>query len=366
MMRASSSWPCTEPAGGWQLPAIVSVPLQPLRYWPRGEIGARPNIVVDGAPLASTVLTLSHWPNNATPEPFRRDTSTETALAWIEGHDPREVAAIVTNNHFDEDGLFSMYAVLEPQAAWRHRRLLADAARAADLGEYRSRDAARLVFVIEGHADPLRSPLPPGTFTGTPAARIAALYRGLLPRLPRLLGGLGRWRHLWADQDAHLDASEALLAAGRVAIEEEPDLDLAIVRIPQGLPERPVWRYLRREEGVLHPFAIHNRTRAGRLVRIQGRRLEVQYRYESWLQIASRRPAMRVDLAPLARWLNERERHGRWIWEDSLEVTPRLYLAGGRESSLLPQVILRELRHHLSTAPPVWDPYNWPRQALTT
>lgn len=330
-----------------------------LQYVPRHEVGVRPNIVVDGAPLASTVLTLSHWPNSVTPEAFRRDTSTEIALAWIEDHDPREVAAIVTNNHFDEDGLLGMFALLEPALAWRHRQLMADTARAADLGEYRSREAARLFFVLEGHADPRRSPLPPATFHGSPRDRVAALYRAMLPRLPSLLAAPGRWRTLWLDQEQHLEASEALLDSGRASIEEEPELDLAIIRIPEGLPPRPVWRYLEREEAVLHPLAIHRRTRAGRLVRIQGRCLSVQYRYESWLQLASRRPAMRVDLHPLADRLNQHERNGHWVWEDTLGIAPRLYLAGATASSLLPGAILRELRRELASQPPVWDPYNW-------
>lgn len=335
----------------------------PLRYLPYREARRLPHIVVDGAPQASTVLTLSHWPNNATPDRYRRDTSTETTLAWLEDHDPRRVAGVVTNSHFDEDGLFSMFTLLDPDRAWRHRALLADAARAGDFGVYRARAAARLCFIIEGHADPQRSPLPRPVFAGTATERIAALYRALLPRLPRLLARPNGWRRLWQDQDQHLDASEALLASGRVSIEEEPELDLAIVRIPDDLPARPLWRYLRREQAVLHPCAIHNRTRAGRLVRIQGRRVEVQYRYESWLQIVSRRPALRVDLGPLARWLNRRERHGRWIWEDSLDIAPRLYLAGGAPSSLPPTVILRELRRQFATQPPVWDPFDWPRRS---
>ena len=96
---------------------------------------------------------------------------------------------------------------------------------AASVGEYRSREAARLFFIVEGHADPRRSPLPPETFTGPPSQRVAALYRGLLPRLPRLLAAPGGWRALWQDQEAHLAASEALVASGRAVIEEEPELD---------------------------------------------------------------------------------------------------------------------------------------------
>lgn len=330
-----------------------------MRFLPYGQAGGQTNIVVDGAPLPSTVLTLSHWPVNTTPERYKRETSTETALAWVERHDPRRLAGVVTNNHFDEDGLFSMFTVINPREALRHRELLADAARAGDFGVYRSRAAARLCFTVEAHADRHRSPLPRQAFAGSGAQRVAGLYRGMLARLPQLIRKPQAFRALWQAQDRHLQFSEELLRSGRAPVEEEPGLDLAIIRIPPDVPARPVWRYLRQEQAVLHPFAIHNRTRCTRLVRIRGRQLEVQYRYESWLQLPSRRPALRVDLTPLARWLNRRERHGRWVWENTLALTPRLYLAGGRESSLLPETILRELRRQLASLPPVWDPYDW-------
>ncbi len=330
-----------------------------MRFVPYREVGDQANIVVDGAPLPSTVLTLSHWPVNATPERFKRETSTETVLAFLDSREPPAAAAVVTNNHFDEDGLFSMFVVINPRAALLHRHLLADAARTGDFGMFRSRDAARLCFVIEAHADPRLSPLPRRIFAGSGAQQVAGLYHAMLARLPRFLADPARLRRFWETQDRHLDASEALIDSGRVSIEEEPELDLAIVRIPPELPERTVWRYLQREQAPVHPFAIHNETRCARLVRMQGRCLEFQYRYESWLQIASRRPALRVDLAPLARWLNRRERNGRWVWEHTLALAPRLRLAGGRATSIAPALVLRALREHLRTLPPAWDPYDW-------
>ncbi len=329
-----------------------------IRYVPYGEIGALANIVVDGAPLASTALTLSHWPVNSTPAPYKRDTSTETALAWVVRHDPRRVAAAVTNNHFDEDGLFSMFAVIDPRRALAYRKLLVDASRAGDFGVFRSRDAARLCFTIESYADPRRSPLSRVTFRGSAAARVAALYRALLPRLPAMLRDLGPFRRHWRAQDEHLSRSEEWFAAGRVIIEEEPDLDLAIVRIAPEIAPRTVWRYLGRERSPVHPFAIHNATHCSRLVRIQGRRIEFQYRYESWLQIHSRRPALRVDLGEFCGWLNARERHGCWTWENPLAIAPRLHL-GGAATSIEPAAFLRELRRQLRTRPAIWDPYDW-------
>jgi hypothetical protein len=330
-----------------------------LDYLPWAEAAGVPHIVVDGAARATTVLTLSHWPNNTTPEPYRRETSTETALAWVAAHDPARWARHVTNNHFDEDGLFSMYAVHQRRDALARASLLADAARAGDFGTYRDRAAARLMFIVESWCDPRTSPLPRRVFAANGAARVASLYRAMLPRVPELADGIERLRAHWLAEDAHLDQSEEWLAASNLVIEEEPDLDLAIVRLPIEAKPRPYRRYLQRERGVAHPFAIHNATRCARLLRLQGRRIEFQYRYESWVAVPSCRPAPRVDLGEFCRWLNRRERHGRWIWEDALAVAPRLYRAGDAPSTLSQGLFAAELRRHLREQPPVWDAYNW-------
>ena len=47
-----------------------------MRFVPTDEL-AEPNIVVDGAAQAETVLTLSHWPKSMTPAELKADVSTE-------------------------------------------------------------------------------------------------------------------------------------------------------------------------------------------------------------------------------------------------------------------------------------------------
>ena len=91
-------------------------------------------------------LNLSHWPGNRTPAHLKADTSTEMALKlardpgreeWLRG------VSIVTNNHFDTDGLLSLYAVLRPEEALRHEKEMIQAARTGDFGEFlRIRDRA--------------------------------------------------------------------------------------------------------------------------------------------------------------------------------------------------------------------------------
>src|SRR5206468_3077328 len=67
-------------------------------------------------------------------------------------------AAAVSNNHFDEDGLAGLYAILHPEDALALEPLLVDVAAAGDFGTYRFPEAARAVFVLSAFADPDLSP----------------------------------------------------------------------------------------------------------------------------------------------------------------------------------------------------------------
>lgn len=330
---------------------------KPVRFLPYKEARTQPHIVVDGAPLPSTVLTLSHWPNNQSPPALRRDTSTATVFAWLDNPVPAADVAFVTNNHFDEDGLFSAFALCDPDTASAHRDRLINASFAGDFGVVRDRDAARLCFAIEALTDPATSTLPAGTFTQPD--RVTALYRALLQGLPDLLQRLPACERLWADQDRHLAASRALLADATVTVEELPELDLAVVHVPAELRAARARRYLRDEAAPIHPFAINTATAASRILRAHGQRYEFQYRYESWVRLATRRVALRLDLTGLRNRLNQLEGAPRWALEPVTEVAPRLWLPDGGESRLPVATVLAELTTALRTAPVAWDPYDW-------
>jgi hypothetical protein len=337
----------------------VSLPA-PIRYIPYSEVGEQPNIVVDGAPLPSTVLTLSHWPNNQTPKPLKRDTSTATVFAYLDTPALHENVDIVSNNHFDEDGLFSTFALCKPEIAARYRDLLIGGAMAGDFGVFSNRDAVRLCFIIEAFTDRKSSPLPRKIFSQCDRRLIATFYREMLERLPEILGNIDGYSEYWEEQDRYLKDSEVLIGNGDVGIEEISESDLAVVRIPANLPLRHARRYLQTEHVPVHPFAIQNATHCNRIIRIQDRHFELQYRYESWLQIVSYRPQFRVDLQGLAERLNSLEAAaGIWRAQKVTEIAPRLYLEGTERSSIDEDTFIGEVREYLATQPIAWDPYNW-------
>jgi hypothetical protein len=306
-----------------------------------------PNIIVDGAANSHTVLTLSHWPKSGSPRELMDDTSTAIVFNYLDAPSYHVDVEAVSNNHFDEDGLVGIFALLQPSFAQRHRDLLVDVAQAGDFGVFERRDAARMAFVLSAFADPESSPLPADLFTRPYPVLAGQLYVQLLDVLPKLVVRLEDYRALWESEDARLTASEDLIDRRLITIEEQRDLDLAIVRLPEGLTVE------------CHPFALHNRTTCNRLLLLQGGRAELQYRYESWVQLASRRPALRVDLSELASELNRDETSGgRWVFDGVEQITPRLHLEEGAHTSIPFDAIVKRVQHHLRVGRPAWDPYD--------
>lgn len=330
-----------------------------MRFLPYGQIGSVPNVIVDGARTENTVLTLSHWPKSGTPAELKGDTSAAIVFNYLDAPQFHVEADAVSNNHFDEDGLVGIFAMLEPAMAEQYRDMLVDVSQAGDFGVFATRQAARIAFTLSAYANADTSPLPSGLFELPYPELASELYVRLLDVLPRLLASVDDYRSLWESEDTRLTASEELIENGLITIDEQPDLDLAVVRIPEDLTCHRVHRFAQQRLAECHPFALHNRTACTRLLLLQGRRVELQYRYEGWVQMASRRPAPRVDLSGLANELNHEEgAEGRWVFDGVDQITPRLHLKGSSETSVPPDAIVSRVEHHLRTGPSAWNPYD--------
>ena len=330
-----------------------------MRFVAYEELDGTPNVIVDGSGTTGTVLTLSHWPGSRTAPALQADLSAEIAVRYLEHPEFHVDVEAVSNNHFDEDGLMGVFALIDPRTALSHRDLVIDVARAGDFGWSHTRHAARISFAISALVDPEVSPLDPSRFAGEYAQVAAGLYRELLPRIPELLDDVDSFEHLWAAEDAHLTASDEAVDDGRVTIKELPDLDLAVVETLEPLDEHAMHRFTQRRSSGVHPMAVQNRTTMTRVAYLSGRRYDVQLRYETWVQLVSRTPLPRVDLAVLGARLDELEASGgSWCFDGVGSISPALRLKGATESSIEPQQFLDELYAFLPTAPAAWDPWS--------
>jgi len=326
-----------------------------LRFVPYQELGDRPNVIVDGAALPSTVLTLSHWPAAPTPPDLLEDLSAQIVFRALEQPERFADAELVSNNHFDQDGLTSAFTLVDPEGAIARQQQVIDVARAGDFGTFDSRDAIRLAFAIAAFEDPARSPLDPDVLVGSYEEQCGRLYEELLPRVPQLLDDPQSVRPLWEEEDARLGESLDAIARGVIGIEERPDLDLAVVTVPPAWREHAATRFTVARSDVVHPSAVNQSTERLRILVVHGASYQLELRYETWVMFRSRPVLPRPDLRPLAARLDELEPgDAHWTADGPGAITPHLHVDA---SDLAADVVRAEVEAYLATAPAAWDPY---------
>ena len=326
-----------------------------LRFVPHHLLADTPNVIVDGSPTPSTVVTLSHWPGSPTPPEVLDDLSAQIVFRALDRPGLLDGAQAVSNNHADQDGLVSVYALTRPDDAVRRRAALIDVARAGDFATFDERDAIRLAFTIAAWCEPDRSPLDTSVFTGGYDEQCGALYEALLPVLPEMLDDVDRFRPWWGEEDAHLQESLDAIASGIVTIEERRDLDLAVVRVPNDWADRVTTRFTVHRADALHPAAIHRSTDRMRVAVVQDGRPRLECRYETWVMYRSRPLVPRPDLRPLAGILAELDPSAGWQADAPGALTPSLRAASAA-SELTTIAWLATVQDYLRAAPPAWDP----------
>ena len=330
-----------------------------MKYVPFHELGNSPNIIVDGSGNENTLIALSHWPKSGTPSELKDDLSVQIVFKYLENPKFHIKTDIVSNNHFDEDGLVGIYALLNPELAIKQKSLLIDIGNAGDFGTYKTREAAHIAFVLSAYADPDLSPFDPSIFEKEYSETCAYLYNQMLELFPDIINEPDRFRKFWQYEEELLSASETSIWTGKIKIEEFPNLDLAVVTLPEAMPERRVHRFTLERNAVCHPIALHNATNCNRILLIQGHNYELQYRYESWVQYISRKIIPRVDLSLLAKELSEKENgNGEWKFDGINLITPKLQLTGTEESKIMPEEFILKVKSFLETAKPAWNPYD--------
>ncbi len=348
--------------------------IRSLQYLPVEELEGRPHVLVDGAARPGSVLVLSHWPQSPTPAVLARDLSAQTVFAFLRAQGRKDGRAFsaelsatlaaadraeaVTNDHFDEDGLVSVLAMVEPEFALRHEELLAEVASCGDFGVVSSRLAARIAFAVGPIAEAALQARLGDVVAERPSSWSGPRYRAVLERAVELVEHPEHFRAHWAEQDAALSAAEEDLRSGAVRIDEVPEVDLAVVRRLHGTAEPwPDGSARAHNVLALHEVALHSATSASRVLAFNGGACELYLRYESWIRYMSRRVPLRPDLGPLAEQLSAAEPSGSpWAADAVGSLVTRMGPVAG-ETEIDPAAILGAVTAYLESAPPAWDPF---------
>lgn len=284
-----------------------------------------PKLSVDGT--VSNSIHFSHWEGNQTPGEVKADTSTEIALNLVgspNSHKLTQGIELVTNNHFDTDGVLSVWTVLQGKRALDLQTQLISAAEAGDFSEFSTENGVRASIVIQGSDQ-----ASPNNERGSPLAAYlagkeinadAASYGLVLPEVERVLRNTGDYESLWRSGWEAIDNAIESFEAGKSTVEEHGNAHLSLITLapdvfsPSGFnptrhaaPFTAISRYARGQI-----FLIATPFRDGWIYRID-------YPYYSWAQTVVRPRIKRHDFAALISQLNEIEQnqHGHWKLDNS-------------------------------------------------
>ena len=310
-----------------------------------------PKLSVDGTVPNS--VHFSHWEGNETPAKLRADTSTEIALNLVASPDRDSFTKgidLVTNNHFDCDGVLSCWTVLTGERALEFKDLLIAAAEAGDFSEHSSDDGVRGSIAIQGAEQSS-----PNNDDGSPLAQMLAgrematritendalAYELVFPEVERLLTNVNAYEPLWRDGwKAVADALESF-ASGRSQVREDADSKISVVTLAPDIFHGGGFSPTRHSA----PFTAISKYAHGELFLIGiptdgGWFYRLDYPYYSWAETVVRPTIARRDLTNALLALNEKEpnRNGRWA-TDNREMTSAVKFldqSGGLTPSQLP------------------------------
>ncbi len=322
-----------------------------------------PKLSVDGT--VGNSIHFSHWEGNQTPAELRADTSTEIALNLVAAPNRLELTQgieLVTNNHFDTDGVLSVWTVLTGERALELRDKLIPAAEAGDFNEFRNENAVRASIVIQGadqasatndNVSPLARQL-----GGDGDLDDARCYELVLPQVESVLTRTGDYEHLWREGWEGVAAAMESFASGDSAVAEHANGVLSLVTLAPSIFSTTGFNPTRHAAPYM-AIASHAR---GQIFLIatpikNGWFYRVDYPYYSWAETVVRPRIQRRDLTSLLSSLNQLETAPEGSWQiDKSEMTSAAKFLGSdglqTPSTLAPALVAEVMEAELAANSP--------------
>jgi hypothetical protein len=275
-------------------------------------------------------IHFSHWEGNTTPTELKADTSTEIALNLVAS--PNRAALtknieLVTNNHFDTDGVLSVWTVLTGERALAYRDLMIAAAEAGDFSEHSSDEGVRVSIAIQGsdQASPNNEDSSPLArfLAGEEVADDARAYDFVLPEVERLLKNINNYEALWREGWERVASAIESFERGNSTVTEHSDSQISLVTLAPELFDGVGFSPTKHSA----PHTAISKFAKGELFLIAipasgGWFYRLDYPYYSWAETVVRPSVKRRDLTGALQLLNQKERNREGRWQtDNREMT---------------------------------------------
>ncbi|MFC6999103.1 DUF6687 family protein [Rufibacter roseus] len=285
-------------------------------YLPFTDIQEYKAVVVDS--YHPNGLVLSHWRGSPTPEPLREDTSAGIVLQALKQNWPSlEEFSFVTANHFDVDGFVGVWALLNPELALQHEELLRQMAIIGDFRELNleapfAEEALKLVCWLNAEEKThFYPPFGAGDLEENEITASVPKFHYFLHSFTQVLQQPDKFSAIWEPEFSQVRAGYLQVHGPETRVEKLPELGLVVIQTPE-----PV-----------HYYALFSVTAGFDVVLscYSNQRYELECKYTTWVDIASRPTLPRPDMRPLAQHLTTLEvAENQWKTEGPTDTGPLL------------------------------------------
>jgi hypothetical protein len=265
--------------------------------------GERDNVLsVDG--IFPSAMNLGHWPGNSTPPELKADTSTEMAFNLVESPDKDKYLhniEIVSNNHFDSDGVTAAYVLLHPEESILMKNALINIAVTGDFLEFTTEDALKADKVLNDLQYKEKSMF--ADIFGQSGDHIMnSLYQKAFELLPELVNKIDNFENYFRDDFNHYTRSESAFNSQTALWSDYNDCSLSVI-----------------ESGFrLHPVSVISHAGNDIVLTVEvsadGRKYELQYKPYTWHDTLRNKKVQRKPFESLINELNliESDKNGLW------------------------------------------------------
>ncbi len=259
-------------------------------------------VCVDGAFNAK--LQVSHWHGNESPIELKADTTTEMAFKLIEYPDKNKFLngiEVVSNNHFDADGVLSAYVILFPQTALEMKKALVNIARTGDFAEFTDEDSLKAVAVLESFQNPDNKKYKTLMQDNYPQA-MQKIYEDCFELIPRLVKSIDKFEESWKNDFDFFEKSEKSFEIKESVFSNYGDCKLSVLE--SKFPLHVVSKYKNSEHDILLSVEKHD----------ESNKYQLEYKYHTWFDTTREKTLERKNLEPLSQKLNQIELNSEGKW----------------------------------------------------
>ncbi len=256
-------------------------------------------------------LQISHWPGHSTPPELFADTSTEMAFKLIESDKKTDYLhgiEVISNNHYDSDGVIAAYVLMEPEFSAANKQALVHIAQTSDFYEFTTEDALKADIVLTNLIDSEKSPVKDILKNEPFPNAVQLIYEQAFGLMPKLLENVDDFSEQWKEVFEWFQKSEESFVTQQSVFSHYGDIKLTVLE----------------SDFKVHPVAKISQAKFDIILsairQTDGRLYELEYKPYTWHATTRPQQIERKSLESLAEKLNQIElnKNGNWkvIGED--------------------------------------------------